>query len=182
MKGIGINAVRTSHYPNNSFFYELCDEYGLYVIDEMNLESHAMWDRVTTGELTVEQALPGDRPEWLPTLFDRAASMVERDKNHPSIVMWSCGNESFGGTDILAVSQTYLRERGRPPGALRGRPLGPTAIPRRPMSSARCTRRLLEIEEWLTTHRDKPFMLCEYAHSMGNSFGAVDKYVDLAYS
>ncbi len=180
MKGVGINAVRTSHYPNNSFFYDLCDRYGLYVIDEMNVEAHSMWDRVTNGELTVEQALPGDRPEWLPTLFDRARSMVERDKNHPSVVMWSCGNESFGGTDMLAVSN-LLRE-------LDDRPVHYEGVywdPRYPETTdvvSQMYTPAARVEAWLKTHRDKPLILCEYAHSMGNSFGAVDKYLDLAYS
>jgi beta-galactosidase len=179
MKAAGINAVRTSHYPNNSFFYDLCDEYGLYVIDEMNLESHGMWDKIIRGELPVDQALPGDRPEWLPALMDRAKSMYERDKNHPCIVMWSCGNESFGGRDILAVSN-YLHD-------VDNRPVHYEGVhwdPRYPETSdvvSQMYTPAAEIEQWLKTHRDKPFILCEYAHAMGNSFGAVDKYVDLAY-
>ena len=179
MKAAGINAVRTSHYPNNSFFYELCDEYGLYVLDEMNLESHGLWDAINRGRLAPDQAVPGDRPEWLPTLLDRAASMYERDKNHPCVVMWSCGNESFGGTDILAVSDWFR--------AVDTRPVHYEGVhwdPRYPQTSdvvSRMYTPAAEIEEWLATHRDKPFILCEYAHAMGNSFGAVDKYVDLAY-
>ncbi|HEY3338209.1 MAG TPA: glycoside hydrolase family 2 TIM barrel-domain containing protein [Propionicimonas sp.] len=180
MKGVGINAVRTSHYPNNSYFYELCDRYGLYVIDEMNLESHGMWDRVTNGELTVEQALPGDRPEWLPTLLDRARSMFERDKNHPSIVMWSCGNESFGGTDMLAVSN-YFREVDTRPVHYEGVHWDPRYPETTDVVSQMYTP-ASRIEAWLKTHRDKPMILCEYAHAMGNSFGAVHKYLDLAYS
>lgn len=179
MKRLNINAVRTSHYPNNSFFYELCDEYGLYVIDEMNLESHAMWDRVAIGGAGIEEALPGDRPEWLPALLDRAASMLERDKNHASIVMWSCGNESFGGTDILEVSEYFRRSDSRPVHYE-----GVHWDPRYPQTTdvvSRMYAPATEIEEFLATHRDKPYLLCEYAHSMGNSFGAVHKYVDLAY-
>ena len=71
LKAANVNAVRTSHYPNNSFFYELCDRYGLYVIDEMNLESHAMWDRIRYAGEPDSEALPGDRPEWLGALLDR---------------------------------------------------------------------------------------------------------------
>ncbi|MFZ0531390.1 MAG: glycoside hydrolase family 2 TIM barrel-domain containing protein [Propionicimonas sp.] len=179
IKAAGINAVRTSHYPNDSCFYELCDRYGLYVIDEMNLESHGFWDRIIRGDQTVAQALPGDRPEWLPTLLDRAASMYERDKNHPCVVIWSCGNESFGGTDILAVSN-YFRE-------VDDRPVHYEGVhwdPRYPETTDMVSRMYTpaaEIERYLATNRDKPFILCEYAHAMGNSFGAVDKYVDLAY-
>ncbi|MBN9373926.1 MAG: beta-galactosidase, partial [Cellulomonas sp.] len=173
MKAAGINAVRTSHYPNNSFFYDLCDEYGLYVVDEMNLEAHGLWDAVNRGRLTVDQAVPGDRPEWLPALLDRAASMVQRDKNHACVVMWSCGNESFGGKDILAVSN-YFRE-------VDDRPVHYEGVhwdDRYPETSdvvSRMYAPAAEIEAFLATHRDKPFVLCEYAHAMGNSFGAVDR-------
>jgi len=179
MKQVGINAVRTSHYPNNSFFYELCDEYGLYVVDEMNLESHGMWDKVTRGEATVEEAVPGDLPQWRGALLDRAASMYERDKNHPCIVMWSCGNESYGGTNILAVAD-YFR-------AVDTRPVHYEGVhwdPRYPQTTdvvSRMYPSAAEVEEFLAGNRDKPYVLCEYAHAMGNSFGAVDKYLDLAY-
>ena len=178
LKAAGLNAVRTSHYPNNSFFYDLCDEYGLYVIDEMNLESHGLWDRIRYLDASVEEAVPGDRPEWLPALMDRAASMFERDKNHPSIVMWSCGNESFGGTDILAVSN-WLRE-------VDTRPVHYEGVhwdPRYPATSdvvSQMYTPAAEVESYLREHRDKPFILCEFAHAMGNSFGAVERYLDLA--
>jgi beta-galactosidase len=179
MKQLNINAVRTSHYPNSSFFYDLCDEYGLYVIDEMNLESHAMWDRVAVGGAAIEEALPGDRPEWLPALLDRAANMLERDKNHPSVIMWSCGNESFGGTDILEVAEYFRRADTRPVHYE-----GVHWDPRHPQTTdvvSRMYAPIAEIEEYLAGHRDKPYLLCEYAHAMGNSFGAVHKYIDLAY-
>lgn len=179
MKAAGINAVRTSHYPNNSYFYELCDSYGLYVVDEMNLESHGLWDKLVRGEVGADEAVPGDKPEWRAALADRAASMYERDKNHACVVMWSCGNESFGGTGILAVSE-YLR-------SVDTRPVhyeGVTWDPRHPETTdvtSRMYTPAADVEEYLATHRDKPFILCEFAHAMGNSFGAVDKYLDLAY-
>lgn len=179
LKAAGVNALRTSHYPNNSFFYELTDRYGFYVIDEMNLETHAMWDAVVRGRLTVDEALPGDRADWLPALLDRAASMVGRDRNHASVVMWSCGNESFGGADILAVADWFRSVDTRPVHYE-----GVHWDPRHPETSdvvSRMYASVTEIEEYLATHRDKPYVLCEYAHAMGNSFGAVDKYIDLAY-
>ncbi|MEZ0448870.1 glycoside hydrolase family 2 TIM barrel-domain containing protein [Cellulomonas sp. ICMP 17802] len=179
MKRLNINAVRTSHYPNNSYFYELCDQYGLYVVDEMNLESHGMWDLIRYAGAGDDVALPGDRPEWLPTLLDRAESMLERDKNHASIVMWSCGNESYGGTTILEVSEYFRRQDSRPVHYE-----GVHWDPRYPQTTdvvSRMYAPAAEIEEFLATHRDKPYVLCEYAHAMGNSFGAVHKYVDLAY-
>lgn len=178
MKASNINAVRTSHYPNNSFFYELCDEYGLYVIDEMNLESHGMWDAVNRGRIPLEQAVPGNLPEWRDILLDRASNMLERDKNHASIVMWSCGNESFGGTNLRDVADHFR--------AVDTRPVHYEGVhwdPRFPETTdvvSQMYTPAATIEEWLKTNRTKPFILCEYAHAMGNSFGAVDKYVDLA--
>ena len=179
MKRAGINAVRTSHYPNSSAFYALCDRYGLYVIDEMNLETHAMWDRVVHYGLPDEEAFPGDRPEWRAALLDRAESMVERDKNHPSVVIWSCGNESYGGGLLLEVSEWFHK-------ADTSRPVHYEGVhwdPRYPHTSditSQMYTPAAAIEEHLAVHKDKPFILCEYAHSMGNSFGAVDKYLDLA--
>ena len=100
-------AIRTSHYPNDSKLYELCDEYGLYLIDECNMETHGMWDMVGRGVWPIEKALPGDRKEWQPLLLDRVNSMYQRDKNHPSILIWSCGNESFGGKDLSFSALPY---------------------------------------------------------------------------
>jgi len=179
IKAANINAVRTSHYPNNTWLYELCDQYGLYVIDEMNLESHAMWDRLHMQNLPDSEALPGDRPEWLPVLLDRAASMLERDKNHACVVMWSCGNESYGGTDILAVSKWFHDHDSRPV-HYEGVRWDPRYRETSDVESQMYTP-AAEIEDYLKTHRDKPFILCEYAHAMGNSFGAVTKYAELAY-
>jgi len=179
MKAAGINAVRTSHYPNNTFFYELCDEYGLYVIDEMNLEPHGSWDSLIRGRITLDQVIPGDRPEWREALLDRAASMFERDKNHRSIVLWSCGNESFGGANLLRVSE-FFRERDSRPVHYEGVHWDPRYPETTDVVSLMYTP-AADIERWLQTHRDKPFVLCEFAHAMGNSFGAVDRYLDLAY-
>lgn len=179
LKRFGVNAVRTSHYPNSSHFYELCDEYGLLVIDEMNLESHGLWDRIVNGVWTPEQALPGDRPEWQAVLLDRAANMLQRDKNHASVIMWSCGNESFSGSTILAVADYFRSQDDRPvhyEGVSRDqRYLETTDVVSTMYTPAD------EVERWLHDHRDKPYILCEYAHAMGNSFGAVHKYLELAY-
>ena len=180
LKANNVNAVRTSHYPNNSFFYELCDRYGLYVIDEMNLETHGYWDALIRGVIPIDEVIPGDRPEWRAVLLDRAASMVERDKNHPSIVLWSCGNESFGGTGIRDVAD-WFRQRDDT------RPVHYEGVhwdPRYPDTTdvvSRMYAPVTEIEQYLAEHRTKPYILCEYAHNMGNSFGAVDEYLALAY-
>ncbi|HMR47642.1 MAG TPA: glycoside hydrolase family 2 TIM barrel-domain containing protein [Arachnia sp.] len=179
MKAANINAVRTSHYPNNSFLYELCDEYGLYVIDEMNLESHGMWDALKEERITLEQMVPGDLPEWRDVLLDRAANMLQRDKNHASIVMWSCGNESYGGTNIRDVA-AYFRAQDTRPVHYEGIAWDPRYPETTDVYSQMYTP-AAGVEEFLRTNREKPFVLCEYAHTMGNSFGAVDRYIDLAY-
>ena len=178
LKRANVNAIRTSHYPNNSFFYELCDRYGFYVIDEANLETHGVWDVIVQGRAQVSDAVPGDKPEWREATIDRARSMYERDKNHPCIVMWSCGNESFGGSTIAAMSE-LLR-------SLDSRPIHYEGVfhdPRHPQTSDVVSQMYTSadaVATFLETHRDKPFILCEYAHTMGNSFGAVDRYLDLA--
>ncbi|WP_447943709.1 glycoside hydrolase family 2 TIM barrel-domain containing protein [Microbacterium aurum] len=179
LKRVGVNAVRTSHYPNRTAFYELADRYGLMVIDEMNLESHGVWDRIRKMGVPVEEAVPGDRPEWLPALLDRATSMVARDRNHASVVMWSCGNESFGGSNLRDVADHFR--------ALDDRPVHYEGIhwdDRYPETTdvvSQMYTPAAEVEAYLAEHRDKPFVLCEYAHAMGNSFGAVDEYIELAY-
>ena len=109
MKQNNINAIRTCHYPDDIMIYDLCDEYGLYLIAENNLESHGSWDIAEfSGDWT--DIVPCDKPEWLPMMLDRVNSMYQRDKNHPSILIWSCGNESFGGKDIYEMSQFYRKE------------------------------------------------------------------------
>ena len=105
LKQNNMNAVRTSHYPNQSYWYELCDQYGIYVIDEMNLETHGSWQKL--GAVEPSWVIPGNRPEWQDIVMDRAVSMFERDKNHPSILIWSCGNESYAGEVILNVSHYF---------------------------------------------------------------------------
>lgn len=178
LKRINVNAIRTSHYPNNSFFYELADRYGFFVIDEMNLETHGMWDRLRYLGVGVEEAFPGDRPEWLPALLDRAASMLERDKNHPSVVIWSCGNESFGGGDILAVSDWFRANDDRPVHYE-----GVDWDPRHPETTdilSRMYTPAAQIDAYLADHPGKPMILCEYAHAMGNSFGGVGEYLALS--
>ena len=108
MKRHNINAVRTSHYPNQSLWYDLCDEYGIYLIDEANLESHGSWQKL--GKCEPSWNVPGSIPEWEGCVVDRAKSMLERDKNHPSILIWSCGNESYAGENILSMTK-FFKER-----------------------------------------------------------------------
>ena len=107
MKQNNINAIRTCHYPDDVMIYDLCDEYGLYLIAENNLESHGSWDTVKEGSGEYDGVVPCDKPEWLAMMLDRVNSMYQRDKNHPAILIWSCGNESFGGKDIYEMSRFY---------------------------------------------------------------------------
>lgn len=177
MKQHNINAVRTSHYPNNSRFYELCDIYGLYVIDEANLETHGSW-MVMGKTQPDENTVPNDRPDWHDIVIDRAQSMLERDKNHPSILIWSCGNESCGGKNIFAMSE-YFRSRDNSrlvhyEGVFHDRRFNQTSDMESQMYPT-----VAAIKEFLTEHRDKPFICCEYTHAMGNSNGAMYKYTDL---
>ena len=177
MKQNNINAIRTSHYPNGSLLYRLCDEYGLYLIDETNMETHGSWDTVR-ADGDVDYIVPNDRPEWLPLLLDRENSMYQRDKNHPSILIWSCGNESYGGKDIYEMSQFFRKEDPTRlvhyEGVFNDRRYNDTSD----MESQMYTP-VEKIKEFLAKDRSKPFICCEYTHAMGNSCGAMHKYTDL---
>ena len=109
MKRNNINAIRTSHYPNQSALYELCDRYGLYVIDECNMETHGSWDAVYRQQADADYVIPKDHREFAPLLLDRINSLYQRDKNHPCVLIWSCGNESFGGSVIRDMSMLLRR-------------------------------------------------------------------------
>lgn len=179
MKRNNINAVRTSHYPNSSFFYRLCDEYGLYVMDEVNLETHATWDYNVHGRNPVHSAIPGDKPEWLDNILDRANNMVQRDKNHACILIWSCGNESYGGKNMYEMSQLLRRLDDTRLVHYEGIWQDPRYPDTSDMYSSMYTP-AMEVEQYLQTHTQKPMLLCEYAHTMGNSGGAIHKYTELA--
>ena len=177
MKQNNINAIRTCHYPDASLIYELCDEYGIYMIDETNLESHGSWD---TAEFTKDYTyvVPHDKPEWLDMMLDRANSMYQRDKNHAAILIWSCGNESFGGKDIFEMSQFF--HKADPTrlvhyeGVCHDRRYNDTSDMESQMYPS-----VEAIKEFLAKDDSKPFVCCEYTHAMGNSCGAMHKYTDL---
>ncbi|THF75105.1 glycoside hydrolase family 2 TIM barrel-domain containing protein [Cohnella fermenti] len=188
MKQHNINAVRTSHYPNHPKWYELCDEYGLYVIDETNLETHGSWQY---GQDQHEEGntVPGSKPEWRDNVVDRARSMLERDKNHPAIIIWSLGNESWGGDNFLHMHDFLKR---RDPSRV---------IHYEGVFHCRKSEAASEIESqmytkpadieayalgtadptWYGGDREggKPFLLCEYSHAMGNSCGGLHLYTEL---
>ncbi len=171
MKQFNVNAVRTAHYPNAPAWYDLCDRYGLYVMDEGNIEVHHYGnDR--------RNRLSND-PAWKEAYLDRVRRMVERDKNHPSVIMWSLGNESGDGPNVAA---TYRWARERDP----WRPFhyeGSSANdgPNSDINSfmyppPERTRQLA------AKRPEMPLILCEYSHAMGNSSGGLKEYWDLFYS
>lgn len=176
MKQNNINAVRTCHYPNQSRWYDLCDEYGIYLIDEANLESHGSWQKM--GKIDPEWNVPASLPQWKECVLDRARSMVERDKNHPSILMWSCGNESYAGDDIAAMSQYYhTRDNSRLvhyEGVVNNREYDYITD-----MESRMYAKPDEIAAFLETPDCKPYISCEYMHAMCNSLGGMKLYTDL---
>ncbi len=182
MKRNNINAIRTSHYPNQSYIYRMCDRLGLYMIDETNIETHGIWDAIQTGQKDMSFAVPGDRPEYVELICDRGRSMIERDKNHPSILIWSLGNESLGGTDFLKMSQMFHEMDNTRPvhyeGASHERDY---RYPETSDVTSTMYTTVAGIRAWLSEHRDKPYILCEYSHAMGNSCGALHKYTEYAW-
>ena len=178
IKQNNINAIRTSHYPNQTFFYQMCDFFGLYLIDEANLETHGVWDSICRGLHPLSFAVPGDRPEYQDLILDRANSMYMRDKNHPSILIWSCGNESFGGKDLQVMSDFFRRADPSRlvhyEGIYNDRRENGTSDIESTMYVP-----VKDIKAYLKKHRDKPYINCEYTHAMGNSCGAMHKYTDL---
>jgi len=171
MKQYNVNTVRTCHYPNDSRWYELCDEYGLYVIDEANIESHGMGYN--------KNVTLADKPEWLAAHMDRTKRMLERDKNHPSIIIWSLGNEAGDGHNILA-SYKWIKQRDLSRPVQYEREGKKTNAPERhsdilcPMYAP-----ISSIEKYAQGNPDRPLILCEYVHAMGNSVGGVKDYWDV---
>jgi beta-galactosidase len=168
MKQFNINSVRTSHYPNDPRWYTLCDRFGLYVIDEANIESHGMGyhpDRTL-----------GNNPEWKGAHLDRTIRMVERDKNHPSIIIWSLGNEGGDGVNFEATSAwIHGRDPTRPVHYERAGERRHTDIicPMYPPPE--------RVKSYGLKDLDRPYIMCEYAHAMGNSVGDIKAYWDLIY-
>ncbi|GAG60275.1 unnamed protein product, partial [marine sediment metagenome] len=159
MKQNNINAVRTCHYPNHPKWYELCDEYGIYVVDECNLESHEL-----------REILPGNDPEWTDACVDRMVSMVERDKNHPCVIIWSLGNEAGIGTNFGEMKIATIKIDGTRPIHYEGDynheiPDMKSFMYLSPKNLERKAKRNLKHGKIM------PIVLCEYAHAMGNSLG-----------
>ena len=177
MKRNNINAIRTSHYPDDTKLYRLCDEYGLYLIAENNMETHGSWAyKERSG---AENIVPGDHKEWEAVLLDRVNSCYQRDKNHPAILIWSCGNESYGGSVIYEMSRRFHQldpdRLVHYEGVFNDRRYNVTSDMESQMYPP-----VESIKKFLAEHPDKPFICCEYTHSMGNSNGGMFKYTQLA--
>ena len=178
MKQNNINAIRTCHYPDASIIYDLCDEYGLYMIAENNLESHGSWDAAMHGSVPKDTIVPGDNMDWEPMMLDRVNSCYQRDKNHPAVLIWSVGNESYGGKVIFDMSEKF---RALDPyrlvhyeGIFNDRRYEATSDMESQMYTS-----VENVKKFLAEHKEKPFIMCEYTHAMGNSCGAMHKYTDL---
>ena len=185
-----INAVRTCHYPNRTEWYHMCDQSGIYMMDETNLETHGSWQKDMT--VSPEWNIPASLPEWHDCTLDRARSMFERDKNHVSILFWSCGNEAFAGQAIVDMAN-YFRsmDSGRlvhyegvywSRGVVNGTPDSPHWRPEYETVSDMESRMYATPEEvrgYLELDPQKPYISCEYMHNMGNSLGGMESYVSL---
>jgi len=172
MKSHNINAVRTSHYPQQELWYEMCDKFGLYLVDEANIESHGIgYDK----DVTI-----ADKSEWAAAHLDRMQRMVERDKNHPSVIIWSLGNEAGDGNNFL---NNYKWTKGRDD----SRPVQYERAEHSTNTTERHTdifcpmySKINEIEEYAKDPKsDRPLIMCEYAHAMGNSTGNLQDYWDV---
>ena len=176
LKRHNFNAVRLSHYPNDERWYDLCDEYGLYLVDEANIESHAYYDQICRD------------PRWASAFLERGMRMVLRDKNHPSVIVWSLGNESGYGPNHDALAG-WIRsfDPSRPlhyEGAMRP----PRGQGRHTLESVKGGRGVTDIVSTMyppvdllaawaeSTEDDRPFIMCEFSHAMGNSNGSLSDY------
>lgn len=172
MKSHNINAVRTSHYPQQELWYEMCDKYGLYLIDEANIESHGIG---YNKDVTL-----ADKPEWAAAHMARMQAMVERDKNHPSVIIWSLGNEAGDGHNFL---NNYKWTKQRDP----SRPVQYERAEKSTNTTERHTdivcpmyARIENIESYAKDeNNDRPLIMCEYTHAMGNSNGNLQDYWDV---
>jgi len=169
MKKFNLNAVRTSHYPNDPYWYDLCDKYGIYVVDEANIESHGMG-------YNLDRTL-GNNPDWELAHLDRIERMMERDKNHPCVIIWSMGNEAGFGVNFKAASKMmHLIDPYRPVHYERAGEDSATDIvcPMYPSVNY--------LKAYANRDHYRPLIMCEYAHAMGNSTGNLQEYWDVIES
>ena len=188
MKQNNINGIRTSHYPNCSSIYtdgiyepgiyRLCDVYGLYMIAENNLESHGTWEAYDRGFVGEDFIVPKDRPDYTEMMLDRVRSCYERDKNHPAILIWSLGNEAYGGENLKKMADLFRELDDKRlvhyEGLFHDRRFNDSSDMESQMYPS-----VANIEKFLKENPDKPFICCEYTHAMGNSCGGMSYYTDL---
>lgn len=184
MKQFNINAVRTSHYPDCPEWYDLCDEYGLYLIDEADLETHGIANiNKQMDEFQNCKIEPANDPVWLHAFMERCVRMVERDKNHPSVIFWSLGNESGIGPNHLAMA-AWIRgfDPTRPihyEGSIYSN--GNRVTPLVDMISVMYPSIDYLVQLATDPREDRPIIMCEYAHAMGNSTGNLKEYWETIY-
>lgn len=172
-----INAVRTCHYPDRMEWYTLCDEAGIYMMAETNLESHGSWQKM--GAVEPSWNVPGSLPEWKEAVVDRARTNFECYKNHPSILFWSLGNESYAEDDIAAMQQ-FFKEKDdlrlvHYEGVFHNKAYEDVISD----MESRMYAYPQEIIDYLENDPKKPYLLCEYMHDMGNSLGGMNSYMEL---
>ncbi len=174
--------MRTSHYPNDPYFLHLCDVYGLYVIGETTLETHGTWQKLGADDSDL-WTIPGSRPEGREGVLARAEAMLERDKNHPAILIWSCGNESYGGKTLWEMSQYFRTARTADPSRLVHYEgiFWDRSYPDTSDMESQMYTPVERVRAFLAQHRDKPFIMCEYSHAMGDSCGGLTDYTEYAY-
>ena len=181
MKRININTIRTSHYPNAPEFYNLCDEYGFYVIDEADVETHGFCVAENDYKYDVYDAKwPCENPEWRAAFIDRAERLVRRDKNHPCVIFWSLGNESSYGKNFDFMSawiKSYDKSR-----LVHYEGASVADDPPAVDVVSRMYTDLESLEKFAKSGDARPFFLCEYAHAMGNGPGGLDDYMELFYN
>ena len=176
-KANNINSVRTCHYPDQIAWYYLCDENGIYMMSETNLESHGSWQKM--GGFEPSWNVPGSVPQWKAAVMDRAKTNFETFKNHTAILFWSLGNESWAG-DNLAAMNKYFKDVD-PSRLVHYEGVVNNRVYEDVISDmeSRMYATPAAIEEYLSNNPKKPFILCEYMHDMGNSLGGLKSYMDL---
>ncbi len=172
-----INAVRTCHYPDQLAWYGLCDENGIYCMSETNLESHGSWGKYAC--LDASWNVPGDFPQWKEVVLDRARTNFETFKNHPSVLFWSLGNESYAGENLAAMNAYFKETDSSRLVHYEGVAVNRAYEDRISDVESRMYAEPWEIEKYLSNNPKKPYILCEYMHDMGNSIGGMKSYMDL---
>ncbi len=184
MKELNINCIRTSHYPAQPAFMELCDELGFYVIDEADLETHGFCNRTTDWSYDTDGIWPCKNPMWREAFLDRAERLFERDKNHTSVIMWSLGNESHYGENFAAMSDFLKRREAEIKGVTRlihYERIHHNATEEIDADTIDVVSRMYWTPEQIVGYHQRtgdkrPIFLCEYAHSMGNGPGDLADY------